>query len=195
MQHIKSQYYNISSHLRHKQKLTTHAVYVNNLRQRQIHRQTNTSTHHQRLLLACCSVNSDLAWLKQPAWCLMFYFCLFVSFYSFQMHIDTNTHTHIHLFDHCFYLTSRPSCWGYFHHKQLQDTGGPLRWKCLSIGKTGISKSIFTGTVVTFTRNILYTDTDSAAFCKLDATVGPNQYYPTSIGGVFEYSLCLSTAS
>lgn len=49
-------------------------------------------------------------------------------------------------------FTSPLGCRGYLHHKQLQDAGGPLRWKCWSLGNDvlltspHISKSVSPGT-------------------------------------------------
>ena len=45
------------------------------------------------------------------------------------LHTHTNMHTHIQ-FNHYLYLTPGVSCCGYLHHKQLEDTGGPLTGKC-----------------------------------------------------------------
>lgn len=75
-----------------------------------------------------------------------FLLSLFVSFFLFLMHIHANTHAHnpmqapsqcIHtnMHAHTHFTTTctspqRLSCCGYLHHKQLQDTGGPLMGKC-----------------------------------------------------------------
>ncbi len=156
--------------------------------------QTNTLKHHQRLKSACCLMNSDPTWCDLHNLCLTeVLLCLFdpfpLCFFLPLSHAHSCKHTpslqtpshclHTQTCTHTFFWPLpvpylHLSCCGYLHHKQLQDTGGPLTGKCAchletvyyQQHNTWISSRVFPGTAAHCgVRNVFFFYRSPASRC------------------------------